>query len=218
MSAYITLMCVVFLSFPGWFFNLHYSNYESISDSDYPDKKKHFTLVFNIFVHAQLFNQINCRKVDKNGYNIFENILDFYKSFYFWFILILELVVQYLIVQLNFLETFFITTKLESHEYLMNVIYGASVLVVGAVIRSLPEHVDEALKPMYVAEHEDLSKGNKIMQAYKEHLDGKVDKDILNQLGKKKQKSINVENEDDDKLFERAEEGNSDDEDSFRKL
>ena len=91
-----------------------------------------------MFIHAQLFNQINCRKVDEKGYNIFENILDIYKAFYFWFILILEFVVQFLIVQWDVLGVFFETTPLESHQYFMTVIYGSTVLAVGAMIRALP--------------------------------------------------------------------------------
>lgn len=139
-----------------------------------------------MFIHANLFNQINCRKVDTNGYNIFENILDLYKSFYFWFIIIIEFVLQWFIVQTSLFETFFETSKLDSHVYLMNVVYGSSVLVVGALIRSLPENFDEHMKALQIDEYKDLSEGNKVMQAYQQHLDGKVDEDFLKQLGKKK--------------------------------
>jgi hypothetical protein len=68
----------------------------------------------------------------------------------------------------------------------MNVVYGSSVLVVGALIRSLPENFDEHMKALQIDEYKDLSEGNKVMQAYQQHLDGKVDEDFLKQLGKKK--------------------------------
>jgi magnesium-transporting ATPase (P-type) len=216
MSGYIILLCLILLSFPKWFFGLDYENVELISNNS--NKKEHFTIVFNVFIHAQLFNQINCRKVDEKGYNIFENILDIYKAFYFWFILILEFVVQFLIVQWDVLGVFFETTPLESHQYLMTVIYGSTVLAVGALIRALPESADHALKALYIAEHEDLSQGNQIMEAYNKHMDGKVDEDFFKKMQAHPTQPKNDDEEVDDGLFDRAVNHSNDSDDGFAEV
>lgn len=38
-------------------------------------KLKHMTIIFTTFVFLQLFNEINCRKIDRRDFNVFENIL-----------------------------------------------------------------------------------------------------------------------------------------------
>jgi magnesium-transporting ATPase (P-type) len=46
-------------------------------------KEKHFTYIFNIFVFLQLFNMINCRKIGKRDFNVFEAL------FHNWYFIIL---------------------------------------------------------------------------------------------------------------------------------
>ena len=45
-----------------------------IYDSDYEEHNQHNAFVFNTFVFCQIFNSVNCRRID-NKYNIFEGIL-----------------------------------------------------------------------------------------------------------------------------------------------
>ena len=40
-------------------------------DDDYTQKIIHFTLVFQIFVFMQVFNQINARKLGEKEFNVF---------------------------------------------------------------------------------------------------------------------------------------------------
>lgn len=48
------------------------------------EKEKSLTMIFNVFVFLQLFNQINCRKVGARDFNVFE---DFTHNIYFLLIL-----------------------------------------------------------------------------------------------------------------------------------
>jgi Ca2+-transporting ATPase len=48
-------------------------------------KLKMCTILFNTFVFLQIFNEINCRKIDRRDFNIFEGI---HKNFYFLIVVI----------------------------------------------------------------------------------------------------------------------------------
>merc|ERR1712147_480871 len=43
-------------------------------------KLKHLTKIFHTFIFLQLFNQINCRKVGRQDFNVFE---EFFHNYYF---------------------------------------------------------------------------------------------------------------------------------------
>ena len=43
-------------------------------------KLKHFTYIFNVFVFLQIFNEINCRKIGIQDFNVFDK---FFHNFYF---------------------------------------------------------------------------------------------------------------------------------------
>jgi len=51
---------------------LSYKVTDTANDNDH--KLKHLTMVFNTFVMLQLFNEINCRKVGRRDFNVFESI------------------------------------------------------------------------------------------------------------------------------------------------
>jgi len=51
---------------------LTYKITDTSNSSD--DKRRHLTLIFNSFVMLQLFNEINCRKVGRRDFNVFESI------------------------------------------------------------------------------------------------------------------------------------------------
>ena len=57
----------------------------------------HYTLVFNVFVMLQVFNEFNSRKIN-NEANVFANIFD---NNMFWFIVIGTIVVQLIIVEVG---------------------------------------------------------------------------------------------------------------------
>jgi len=62
--------------------NLDYKYTTSANDSG-PEglaKLKHVTIIFNTFVFLQIFNEINCRKIDRRDFNVFEGI---HRNLYF---------------------------------------------------------------------------------------------------------------------------------------
>ena len=54
MSLYIVALCTFFILFPKMLFGLDYKNTDSLTTT--PDKYEHFTIVYNVFIQANLFN------------------------------------------------------------------------------------------------------------------------------------------------------------------
>lgn len=91
------------------------------------------TLVFNAFVWCQIFNQINCRRLD-NKLNIFEGI---HKNW--WFIVMFCIMVggQVLIVFVG--GAAFSVTRIGGRDWAISVICGLCSLIVGALFRFIPD-------------------------------------------------------------------------------
>ncbi|TFK40151.1 Ca-transporting ATPase [Crucibulum laeve] len=90
------------------------------------------TLVFNAFVFAQIFNSINCRRLD-NKLNIFEGIT---KNRYFIVITLIEIAVQILIVFVG--GAAFQVTRIGGREWGISLALGVVSIPWGAVIRYMP--------------------------------------------------------------------------------
>ncbi|KAF7720873.1 hypothetical protein EC973_005882 [Apophysomyces ossiformis] len=91
------------------------------------------TMVFNVFVFLQVFNEINCRRID-GTLNIFKNI------FNNWIFLAVQVVVilgQFLIVTFGGIA--FKTVPLTPMQWLITVLIGSLSIPVGTVIRLLPD-------------------------------------------------------------------------------
>ncbi|KAG6919209.1 hypothetical protein DXG01_008507 [Tephrocybe rancida] len=97
------------------------------------------TLVFNVFVFTQIFNLVNCRRLDKK-LNVFEGIL---VNRYFLAIILLEIGVQTLIVFISN-ETFQVT-KMGGREWGISLALGIAPIPLGAMIRLLPNGPFEKL-------------------------------------------------------------------------
>ncbi|KAG6895383.1 hypothetical protein C0992_001570 [Termitomyces sp. T32_za158] len=110
------------------------------------DKRRQLTvqtLVFNAFVFAQIFNSLNCRRLDKN-LNVFEGML---KNRYFLGITLIEIAVQVLIVFVGG-DAFQVTT-LKGREWGISLALGIVSLPLGALIRLLPnEPFDKLFKKL----------------------------------------------------------------------
>ncbi|TFK28173.1 calcium-transporting ATPase [Coprinopsis marcescibilis] len=96
------------------------------------------TLVFNAFVFAQIFNSVNCRRLD-NKLNIFEGI---FKNPYFIVITLLEVAIQVVIMivggeVLGFGAAFQVT-KIGGREWGISLALGVVSIPWGAVIRCMP--------------------------------------------------------------------------------
>ncbi|OCL09810.1 calcium-translocating P-type ATPase [Glonium stellatum] len=96
------------------------------------------TLVFNTFVWMQIFNQINNRRLD-NKFNIFEGI------FSNWFFIAISVIMMGCQVMIVFVGgTAFSARRLNRAQWLYSVVLGALSILVGAVIRLIPdEHFEK---------------------------------------------------------------------------
>jgi len=100
------------------------------------DKGVHYTLFFQIFVFLQVFNEINCRKLKKDEYNVFKG---FFNNWLFLSIEIFTVIVQVFIVEFG--NAFIKTSPLTIQQHLICLAIGASSLLIGIVVKSVPESV-----------------------------------------------------------------------------
>lgn len=170
-SAYQLLVLIVFLyAFPA-IFGLRYNMFtttEYLTSSDNPalggqptNKAYHFTFLFNTFMMMNLFNQINCRRLGAQDFNVFER---FFNNWLFLLILAAEFGIQYLIVELGAAsQTFgqiFMTAPQTFQMWLTSILLGASVLGVSAALKATPiqwlEKIRVPLREEKVEEEEDV--------------------------------------------------------------
>ncbi|KAI0312928.1 hypothetical protein OF83DRAFT_1143615, partial [Amylostereum chailletii] len=90
------------------------------------------TLVFNAFVFAQIFNSVNCRRLD-NKLNIFEGIS---RNWYFIVITLIEIGGQVLIVFVG--GAAFQVTPIAGREWGISLALGVVSIPLGALIRYVP--------------------------------------------------------------------------------
>ncbi|KAG0366883.1 hypothetical protein BGX24_003499 [Mortierella sp. AD032] len=98
------------------------------------------TMVFNTFVFLQIFNEVNCRRLD-NHLNIFSGIQ---RNNYFIIIFIIMVVFQVIIVQFG--GAAFDTEKLGGIQWLICILLGTLSIPVGVIIRLIPEEIFGGLK------------------------------------------------------------------------
>ncbi|KZT57691.1 Ca-transporting ATPase [Calocera cornea HHB12733] len=97
------------------------------------------TLVFNAFVFAQIFNSINCRRLD-NKLNIFEG---FFLNWYFIVITLIEVGVQILIVFVG--GAAFQVTSMNGRDWGISILLGIMSIPIGVAIRFIPNEPVERL-------------------------------------------------------------------------
>ncbi|CAO3573393.1 unnamed protein product [Mortierella alpina] len=98
------------------------------------------TMVFNTFVFLQIFNEVNCRRLD-NRLNIFAGIQN---NRYFMVIFVIMVVFQILIVEFG--GAAFETEKLSATQWLICVLLGLLSLPAGVLIRLIPDAAFGSLK------------------------------------------------------------------------
>lgn len=96
-------------------------------------------LVFNVFVWCQLFNQINCRRLDRH-LNCFEG---FWRNYWFIGIWIIEVGAQCII--LEFGGAAFQTVRLNGRDWGITIIIGLLSIPIGMLLRLLPTDPFERL-------------------------------------------------------------------------
>ena len=95
-----------------------------------PKKGVHYTLFFDIFVFLQVFNQINCRKLNRNEYNVFKG---FFNNKLFLFIQSFTVIAQIFIVEFG--GDFLRTTPLTFVQHLICIALGSLALVFGLIAK-----------------------------------------------------------------------------------
>ncbi|KAG1551035.1 hypothetical protein G6F51_002092 [Rhizopus arrhizus] len=93
------------------------------------------TIVFNTFVFCQLFNELNCRRIDSH-LNIFHNV---FANKFFLFIFFLCVGLQAIIV--NFGGTAFQVTRIDGISWAISVCVGLISLPIGVIIRLIPDEL-----------------------------------------------------------------------------
>jgi Ca2+-transporting ATPase len=99
------------------------------------------TMVFNTFVFLQIFNEVNCRRID-NRLNIFAGI---HRNAYFICIFLFICIAQFLIV--TFGGNAFKTVPLTVGQWAICILLGAVSIPLGMFIRMIPDSVFSACLP-----------------------------------------------------------------------
>ncbi|KAH9033372.1 hypothetical protein EDB85DRAFT_2228975 [Lactarius pseudohatsudake] len=97
------------------------------------------TLVFNMFVFTEIFNSVNCRRLDKK-LNVFEGM---WRNWYFMAITTIEVALQVLVC--SFGGSAFDVTRMGAREWCISVALSCVSLPLGAVIRLLPDEPFERI-------------------------------------------------------------------------
>ncbi|KAJ6231027.1 cation transporting atpase [Anaeramoeba flamelloides] len=107
-------------------------------DIDIEDEKIHlYTILFNAFVMCQVFNEINCRKIDDDN-RIFKGM---FNNKIFVAIVVITAAVQAVVVEVG--GSFFSTTGLTWQEWITCVAIGLFSIPVGFLLRLIPVPVDK---------------------------------------------------------------------------
>mmetsp|Transcript_11064 Transcript_11064/g.26862 ORF Transcript_11064/g.26862 Transcript_11064/m.26862 type:complete len:1179 (+) Transcript_11064:172-3708(+) len=95
---------------------------------------QHYTIVFNVFVFLQVFNEVNARKIH-NELNMFQGIM--YNNM-FLIVLFGTIIVQILLVQIPGLNTAFGCTDLDVYQWLVCIGLGFTSIPINFLIHFLP--------------------------------------------------------------------------------
>ncbi|KAI0359713.1 calcium-translocating P-type ATPase [Trametes cingulata] len=128
-SAYQTAITLIFHFLGAQILGMHHSGDSTTQKHNDAIVQ---TLVFNIFVFAQIFNSVNSRRLD-NRLNIFEGIT---KNYYFMVITFIEVAVQVLIVFIG--GAAFQVTRIGGREWGIALALGFVSIPLGALIRCIP--------------------------------------------------------------------------------
>ncbi|KAM5537221.1 hypothetical protein V8D89_009154 [Ganoderma adspersum] len=128
-STYQTIITLIFHFLGAQILGIHHSD-DTITQNH--NERVVQTLVFNIFVFAQIFNSINSRRLD-NRLNVFEGIT---RNYYFMVITLIEVAVQILIVFVG--GAAFQVTPSSGREWGIAIALGVVSLPLGALLRCIP--------------------------------------------------------------------------------
>ncbi|EIW70907.1 hypothetical protein TREMEDRAFT_29328 [Tremella mesenterica DSM 1558] len=123
---------------------LHFAGRSILKMDDSPGNDSLLsTLVFNCFVFCQIFNQLNCRRLDRK-FNILEG---FFRNYWFMGIFLIMIGGQILIVEVG--GAAFTVTRLHGREWGISLIIGLLSLPIGALVRLIPDEPVERILVKY---------------------------------------------------------------------
>ncbi|KZS94160.1 calcium-translocating P-type ATPase [Sistotremastrum niveocremeum HHB9708] len=141
-SLYQTAVVLVFHFAGAAIFGFHH---EAVAIDELHNQNVLKTMVFNAFVFCQIFNSINCRRLDRK-FNIFEGLS---KNYYFIAITGIEVVVQIIIVFVG--GAAFQVTRIGGREWAASVLLGLASIPLGALIRLIPnEPIERFLQKWHI--------------------------------------------------------------------
>merc|ERR1712130_815361 len=101
---------------------------------------RHLTVVFNVFVWMQIFNEINARKVN-NERNVFQGI---HKNWIFWMIIVISVIAQIILVQFG--GAFASTLNLNLLEWGYSIAWGAGIIFWHQVVLCVPIDLNDGIQ------------------------------------------------------------------------
>uniref|UniRef100_A0A7S3CL09 Cation-transporting P-type ATPase C-terminal domain-containing protein n=1 Tax=Strombidium rassoulzadegani TaxID=1082188 RepID=A0A7S3CL09_9SPIT len=147
---------------------LEYELHTSVAHSE--AKKRHFTYIFNVFFFLQLFNEINCRKVGKMDFNVFEG---FGHNPYYLLVIFGTSAFQFILTQ--YFSVIAITVPMDRNEWGACIFMGSTVLLVSAIGHILPDSLFEKI-PVEKFINEDDIMDNKVLKVWKNEQSSDSDK------------------------------------------
>jgi Ca2+ transporting ATPase len=96
----------------------------------------HFTIIFNVFVMMQVFNEINARKIGAYEFNVFEG---FFNNWLFLMIEIITIVVQIVLVEIG--GEAVKTSRLTPTQHGYCILIGFGSIIVGFLLKLLPRRL-----------------------------------------------------------------------------
>ncbi|KAI9437964.1 hypothetical protein H4582DRAFT_1775297, partial [Lactarius indigo] len=133
-SSYQNLIVLILHNFGSQILGLHHTDDSSLK-MHHRDTIR--TLVFNVFVFAQIFNSFNCRRLDQK-LNVFEGM---WRSWYFMAIVTIEIIIQVLICSVG--GSVFGVTHLGAREWVISIALTSVSLPLGALINLIPDERSE---------------------------------------------------------------------------
>ncbi|KAI9318809.1 PMCA-type calcium-translocating P-type ATPase [Dichotomocladium elegans] len=124
------------------------------------------TVVFNTFVFCQIFNEINCRRIDSH-LNIFKRL---WHNKFFIFIFFLCIGGQAIIV--NFGGSAFQVTSINGVHWAISIVVGLLAIPIGAIIRLLPDRlfafilIRKSTRDRYLGNTDNANRISKIPSMY----------------------------------------------------
>jgi len=96
--------------------------------------KQHYTILFNTFVWMNLFNMLACRKIGWSDVRLHEHL---FNNKWFFFVLAIEVVLQWFIIEFPGLNEIFRTTHLRWSMHITCFTFGFGALVVNIAAKKV---------------------------------------------------------------------------------